>query len=179
MANSIQLTIGQYNGAYAVSGDIAAAGYYTVIQGAVLQSVSGEVTSLGSFSAVRDNGTMKYKLEPTSADTADDLMAAVLAIEALLAAGFAVDVPAISGVTPFDDTTEVTITGPARAAIYYTVDGSTPTAESTAYTEPITLSDTATVKAIAVKDAITSAVASATFTKNPPAADPPAEEPAE
>lgn len=76
-----------------------------------------------------------------------------------------VEAPTISGTTPFEETTEVTISGPAQAAIYYTVDGSTPTASSTQYSAAFTLSDTTTVKAIAVKDGVSSSVATHTFTK--------------
>ena len=171
MASSVSLGISQWNGSFEVSGDIAATGYYTVIEGAVLQSFSGSVTSVGDFSAVLDNSTMKYKLEPASSDTADDLMEAILDIKALIEAIFVVDAPVISGTTPFDDTTSVTITGPARAAIYYTTDGSTPTSASTAYSDAITLSDTATVKAVAIVDGVSSEVASETFTKNAAAGD--------
>ena len=77
-----------------------------------------------------------------------------------------VTAPTISGTTPFAETTQVTITEPEGARVYYTTDGSTPTSESTLYTEPFTLSDTATVKAIAIKDGISSSVASRTFTKS-------------
>ena len=76
-----------------------------------------------------------------------------------------VNAPSISGTTPFEETTEVTISGPAGASIYYTLDGSTPTASSTQYSEALTLSDTTTVKAIAIKDGISSSVATHTFTK--------------
>ena len=77
-----------------------------------------------------------------------------------------VTAPTISGTSPFAETTQVTITEPEGARVYYTTDGSTPTSESTLYTEPFTLSDTATVKAIAIKDGISSSVASRTFTKS-------------
>ena len=76
-----------------------------------------------------------------------------------------VNAPTISGTSPFEETTQVTMSGPAGATIYYTTDGSVPTSASTQYTEAITLSDTATVKAIAVKDGTSSSVASRTFTK--------------
>ena len=74
--------------------------------------------------------------------------------------------PTISGTTPFAETTSVTMSGPDGAEIRYTTNGSTPTAESTLYSEAFTLSDTATVKAIAIKDGQSSEVASKTFTKN-------------
>lgn len=76
-----------------------------------------------------------------------------------------VSAPTISGETPFEETTTVTMSGPADATIHYTLDGSTPTSASTAYTEALTLTDTTTVKAIAVKDGVSSSVASRTFTK--------------
>ena len=77
-----------------------------------------------------------------------------------------VDAPTISGETPFDNTTQVTLSGPDGAEIRYTVDGSTPTAESSLYSEALTLTDTVLVKAIAIKNGVSSEVASKTFTKN-------------
>ena len=77
-----------------------------------------------------------------------------------------VEKPVIAGETPFDSSTEVTITAAEGASIYYTNDGSTPTSGSTAYSEALTLEATTTIKAIAVKGGITSEVASKTFTKN-------------
>ena len=73
--------------------------------------------------------------------------------------------PTISGVTPFTDSTEVTMSGPEDAEIYYTTDGSTPTAESTLYEGGFTLSDTTTVKAIAIKNGESSAVSTRLFSK--------------
>ena len=49
------------------------------------------------------------------------------------------------------------------AAIYYTTDGQTPTASSTAYTAPVELWGKTTVKAVAIKGGESSAVASATL----------------
>ena len=55
--------------------------------------------------------------------------------------------------------------GPAGAEIHYTTDGTQPTAQSTLYTEPITLTETTTVKAIAIKDGKSSSVTSRIYTK--------------
>ena len=74
--------------------------------------------------------------------------------------------PTISGKTPFSDSTTVSLSGPDGADIYYTFDGSTPTAESTMYTEAFELTDSATVKSIAILNGVSSEVASKTFTKN-------------
>lgn len=74
--------------------------------------------------------------------------------------------PVIDGDTPFESTTEVTIEAEDGATIFYTTDGSTPTEDSTEYSEALTLSATTTVKAIAVKGTYVSTVASKTFTKS-------------
>ena len=74
--------------------------------------------------------------------------------------------PQFSGETQFADTTQVTMSGPDGASIYYTTDGSTPTAESTLYSAPVTLSATTVVKAVAVKDGVSSAVTEQTYTKS-------------
>jgi len=77
-----------------------------------------------------------------------------------------VEAPVISGETPFDESTEVSISGPDGAEIRYTTDGTAPNAESSLYSEAITLSDTTTVKAIAIKDGESSEAATKVFTKN-------------
>lgn len=74
--------------------------------------------------------------------------------------------PVISGETPFDESTQVTISGPDGAEIRYTTDDTTPNAESSLYSEAITLSDTTTVKAIAIKGGVSSEAATKVFTKN-------------
>lgn len=74
--------------------------------------------------------------------------------------------PTFSGETQFTDTTQVTMSAESGAEIRYTLDGSTPTASSTLYSAPLTLSDTTTVKAIAIKDGVSSSVTSRTYTKS-------------
>ena len=76
------------------------------------------------------------------------------------------DVPTISGTDKFSDRTEVTITATHGAIIYYTTDGTVPTNESKKYDTPITLTETTTIKAIAIEDGcIMSDVVEMAFTK--------------
>ena len=76
-----------------------------------------------------------------------------------------VALPNITGDTPFEDTSTVTITAAAGATIYYTTNGTTPTTGSSVYSGQLTLTETTTVKAIAVVNGESSEVASKTFTK--------------
>ena len=80
--------------------------------------------------------------------------------------GATVEAPEISGTTPFSESTEVSISGPAGAEIRYTTDGSDPTASSTLYSAAFSLTASATVKAIAIKNGVSSSVASKEFTKS-------------
>lgn len=79
----------------------------------------------------------------------------------------AVETPVIAGETPFVGSTTVTITCATQGAtIYYTIDGTEPTNQSTEYTAPFELTEAATVKAIAYDvTGATSAVASKEFVK--------------
>lgn len=58
----------------------------------------------------------------------------------------------------------VTLSAEDGASIYYTTNGDEPTAQSTLYSTPIEVAQTTTIKAIAVKDEVSSAVATATYT---------------
>lgn len=74
--------------------------------------------------------------------------------------------PTITGNTPFTESTQVTITAAEGATIKYTTDGTNPSSASSTYSAALTLSATTTVKAIAIKDGVTSSVASKVFTKS-------------
>lgn len=104
-----------------------------------------------SFTLTATNAQVRFtKVEVTINGTATPTLAA----------------PVISGETPFTETTTVTITADEGATIYYTTDGQTPDDRGgTQYTAPFTLSETATVKAIAYKDNLESTVAEKEFTK--------------
>ena len=73
--------------------------------------------------------------------------------------------PVISGTTPFESTTEVSISGPEGATIYYSENGDDPDANDTLYTQPFTIDESTTVKAIAIKDGVSSQVTTKVFTK--------------
>ena len=73
--------------------------------------------------------------------------------------------PVIGGDAYFQESTQVTITGPEGAQIYYSESGDDPDTTDTLYTQPFTISEDTTVKAIAVKDGQTSEVTVKNFTK--------------
>ena len=128
------------------------------------------------------NGTDYYSLqklqtqETFGASQKVDLHVRARAVESddtILAAGnreittpSASGVPTISGTDKFSDHTEVTITATPGAIIYYTTDGTVPTNGSQQYNTPITLTETTTIRAIAIEaGCIMSDVVEMAFTK--------------
>ena len=126
------------------------------------------------------NGTDYYSLQKLqtqetfgASQKVDLYVRAVGSGDTILAAGNreittpdASDVPTISGTDKFSDRTEVTITATSGAIIYYTTDGTVPTNGSQQYNAPITLTETTTIRAIAIEDGhIMSDVVGMAFTK--------------
>ena len=126
------------------------------------------------------NGTDYYSLENLQKQETFDAsqkvdlhVRAVGSDDTILAAGnreittpSASDVPTISGTDKFSDRTDVTITATPGAIIYYTTDGTVPTNESKKYNTPITLTETTTIKAIAIENGhIMSDMVGMAFTK--------------
>ena len=126
------------------------------------------------------NGRDYYSLEKLrtletfeAGQTVDLHVRAVGSDDRILAAGNreittpgASDVPTISGADKFSDRTEVTITTTPGAIVYYTTDDTVPTKGSQQYKTPITLTETTTIKAIAIEDGhIMSDVVGMAFTK--------------
>ena len=73
--------------------------------------------------------------------------------------------PTISGVSPFEETSQVSISGPEGATIYYSENGDDPDSNDTLYTQSFTIDETTTIKAIAIKDGVSSQVTTKVFTK--------------
>ncbi|MCR4995180.1 MAG: chitobiase/beta-hexosaminidase C-terminal domain-containing protein [Bacteroidales bacterium] len=73
--------------------------------------------------------------------------------------------PVISGVSPFEETSQVSISGPDGATIYYSENGDDPDSNDTLYTQPFTIDETTTIKAVAIKDGVSSQVTTKVFTK--------------
>ncbi len=126
------------------------------------------------------NGTDYYSLQKLqtqetfgASQTVDLHVRAVGSGDTILAAGNreittpgASDIPTISGADKFSDRTEVTITATTGASIYYTTDGTVPTNGSQKYNTPITLTETTTIRAIAIEDGhIMSDMVGMAFTK--------------
>jgi len=80
-------------------------------------------------------------------------------------AGDVVVKPTLTASASFLESIEVTMSAADGAVIYYTTDGTDPTTASSVYSSALTITETTTVKAIAVLDEKSSDIAEATYTK--------------
>ena len=104
---------------------------------------------------VHNPGRNAYYYIPNDMGTLVDLIPQVIVAAAKTKrAVAAVGTPVIT-FTQEDGQSVVTITAANSNAIYYTLDGTEPTAASTLYTEPFTLTDSLVVKAFATGDGYT------------------------
>ena len=75
------------------------------------------------------------------------------------------DAPVFSvGTGTYNAAQTVSITAEEGATIHYTLNGNDPTDKSDVYSSALTISETTTLKAIAVKDGLSSAITTATYT---------------
>ena len=111
-------------------------------------------TSYTGYARVKETATHKASTATNSTQTSPKLTVATPTFTP-------------NGVSSFSGTQSVTIScDTADAKIYYTTDGTDPTASGIEYKTALTLTSTTTLKAIAVKaDMNDSAIATATFTK--------------
>jgi len=128
--------------------------------------ISNPTLSVGSYTngvwTVGDNSAVL-----TMNSEADVTRIATITVKLADAGVIVVAAPTISGNETFVGSTEVSITAEDGATIYYTIDGTDPTVESTLYTAPFTINETTTVKAIAAIEGTLSSIASKTFTATP------------
>ena len=143
------------NSAYAAATDLYSASTQGTKIGSIVYGASTELTIDGDYEYIglRSASGAMYL---TSISITWDASAGVTVVP---------DAPALPASANFENEFEVAITAEDGATIYYTTDGAEPTTESTVYSAPFTISETTTVKAIAVKDDVVSTVAEAKYTK--------------
>lgn len=123
-----------------------------------------ENPSTGAYAFEGSVGTWTGDAESFTLTAVSNQVRAKKIVVTYTPAAGAVIVPSMTGTDGFYKSTNVTLTTPTEgASIYYTLDGTEPTAESNLYAEPFAINETKTVKAIAVKDGKSSSVAEQTF----------------
>ena len=151
--NGRTLNVYGKNSAYSAASDLYNTSNQGNLLGTIVMGTSTSLTISGNYEYIgfRSNSGAMYLTS--------------VSIEWETGGSSTVDPPTI---TPnggnFATSQEVTLShDDADAAIYYTTNGVEPTTSSTLYTSPFTIYETTTVKAIAVKDGVSSSPASATF----------------
>ena len=161
---------------YAITNNITGSGTVTTTIGdeTVTRAAAGEEVTitatpatgaqLSSLTVTKTDGGAS--VDVTSSNTFT-MPAEAVTVNATFGAGSAAAPTFQPGASTISTTQTITLTSATENAnIYYTTDGSTPTSSSTKYTDPFTLGNSATVKAIAYdsSDANPSAVSSKTYT---------------
>lgn len=146
---------------------------YSLDGGSEWTDLTGDAITIGG--TAYDANKIQVRVKETADTKASEAVSYATAIDGEPAKAQTVAAPTISGAenaTTFTESLEVTITAEEGATIYYTMDGSDPTAESMEYMQALTIIETLTVKAIAQKDGVSSEVASVSFTKQTSEEDP-------
>lgn len=134
----------------------------------------------GLFVAVGFEGVI-VEVDGSSATILQNSAAELVTIEAVIAADGAALVSGEAVVAPstidpnggdFSAPVTVTLSVPSGTQVYYTIDGSLPSDQSSLYTGPFVLGASATVRVVAVDGEISSAVVSADFVVTAPTSVP-------
>ena len=140
--------------------------------GAKVSIQAGKPSKGEEFDAWTTSGGGTFA-DASSASTTFTMPAADVTVTATYRAKGAVATPVFAPAGgSYDSAQDVRLSSKTEgASIYYTTDGTPPTASSTLYAEPIHVSEDMTIKAIAVKDGmLNSGVAEASYTITTPAA---------
>ena len=160
-----------------------AAGTYTSAQTVSITDTTAGATIYYTTNGATPTTSSTVYSGPITVNTTETLKAAAIAanfsLSAVASAAYTINLPGATATPVFSvaagtytsaQTVSITDTT-AGAAIYYTTNGTTPTTSSTAYSGPITVGTTETLKAVALATNFSlSAVASAAYTINLPAA---------
>ncbi|HEY2471105.1 MAG TPA: chitobiase/beta-hexosaminidase C-terminal domain-containing protein [Terracidiphilus sp.] len=153
-----------------------AAGTYTSVQSITISDATPGATIYYTTNGSTPNTSSTPYTKAIPVSTTGTIEAIAVAAgytnSSVASAAYTINLPAAATPTfspatgTFTSTQAVTISdATSEASIYYTTDGSTPTASSTLYSSPITVSATTTINAIAVASGYSnSPVASATYT---------------
>lgn len=161
-SNGRTLNVYGKNTAYTSSTDLYSDSKWGTLLGTIVYGTSTELSIDGDYAYIglRSNSGAMYLI---SVSITWDTSASVEPETPV-----APNAPTLTASCNFDDAMNVVITNISEGAtVYYTTDGSTPSASnSTVYSKPFEITATTTVNAIAVNDGGSSEVVTATYTKN-------------